>query len=305
MASWLSALKRSRDTLGESLANVFSRRNLDHEQSLEDLEEALLAADLAPRLAMELIEGLQGDAKLSVEEKREKLRASLLSALPAVPPLPVPAEGPLVVLIVGVNGSGKTTTTAKLAHRFQRDGKRALLAAADTFRAAGSDQLVLWANKLGCPVVSGKTGSDAASVAFDAVKSACARKSDVVFIDTAGRMHTKKPLMLELEKIQRSLSKAVPDAPHATWIVLDASLGQNAVAQARYFHEMVPLTGVVITKLDGSSRAGFLFSVYQELKVPVYFAGLGEGEDDLEVFDPESFVNALIADSEEERSLSV
>ena len=203
------------------------------------------------------------------------------------------------MLVVGVNGSGKTTTSAKLAHLFKTKGQRALLAAADTFRAAGSDQLVLWANRLGCDVVSGKTGSDAASVAFDAVKAAEARGVDIVLIDTAGRMHTKKPLMLELEKIQRSLGKAIKGAPHETWIILDASLGQNAVAQARFFHEMVPLTGVVVTKLDGSSRAGFLFSVYQELQVPVYFAGLGEGENDLAVFSPESFVDALLAVEEE------
>jgi fused signal recognition particle receptor len=281
--------------IGQSLSGVFSRKHADHEEALEELEEALLGADLSPRLVMKLIEELEEDAQLAPIEKKAHLRRALLNALPPVPDLPSTPEGPLVVLVVGVNGSGKTTTTAKLAHWFQKKGQRSLLAAADTFRAAGSDQLVLWADRLGCEVVSGKTGSDAASVAFDAVKAAEARGADVVLIDTAGRMHTKKPLMLELEKIQRTLGKAMIGAPHATWIVLDASLGQNAVAQARFFHDIVPLTGVIVTKLDGSSKAGFLFSVYQELQVPVYFAGLGEGEDDLEIFDPESFVDALLA----------
>lgn len=296
MASWFQALKKSRDGLTTSLSGLFRRKDADHEQTLEDLEEALLGADLAPRLVMELIEELEDHPRATPIEKRERIRQRLVSTLPARPTLSLEKiDGrPQVVLLVGVNGSGKTTTTAKLARMWVREGRKALVAAGDTFRAAGTDQLRLWAERVGCDVVAGKTGSDAASVAFDAVTAACARGVDAVFVDTAGRMHTRKPLMDELAKIVRSVGKAAEGAPDEVWMVLDASLGQNAVHQARFFSEVVPLTGVVITKLDGSSRAGFLFSIVGELNVPVCFAGLGEGEDDLERFDPVAFVDALL-----------
>jgi fused signal recognition particle receptor len=204
--------------------------------------------------------------------------------------LPVPA----VLLLVGINGSGKTTTAAKLAHQALRAGRKPLLGAADTFRAAGSHQLKVWADRIGCEAVIGATGGDAAAVAYDAIDAALARQCDTVIVDTAGRMHTREPLMRELQKIRAAMDKRLPGAPQHTWVVLDAMLGQNAVVQARQFHEITPLTGAVVTKLDGSSKGGFLFAIRQELEIPVYFAGLGEGADDLAPFDPESFVAAML-----------
>jgi fused signal recognition particle receptor len=196
--------------------------------------------------------------------------------------------------VVGVNGSGKTTTCAKLAHRAAAEGLTPLLCAADTFRAAGSDQLRIWAERLGCEVVAGATGADPAAVAFDALGAAIARKSDLLIVDTAGRMHTKQPLMQELVKVRRSLGKRKAGAPEATWIVLDAALGRNAIAQARTFHEAVPLTGIVVSKLDGSSKGGFVFTLADELGIPVLFAGLGEGAGDLVPFDRRRFVGGLL-----------
>jgi len=203
-------------------------------------------------------------------------------------------EYPTVILVVGVNGSGKTTTCAKLARLAEKSGLEPILGAADTFRAAGADQLKWWGNELGYDVVAGATGADTAAVAYDAVDAAIARKKDVLIVDTAGRMHTREPLMRELEKVRNAMAKRLPGAPHETWIVLDAMIGQNALAQAKVFHDAAPLTGAVLAKLDGSAKAGFVFSVNQEMEVPIRFAGLGEGKDDLAVFQPDEFVSALL-----------
>jgi fused signal recognition particle receptor len=201
---------------------------------------------------------------------------------------------PRVVAIVGVNGSGKTTTAAKLARCARQNGCVPLLAATDTFRAAGSDQLRIWAQRVECAVVAGKHGADAAAVAYDAVQAAIARQCDIAFIDTAGRMHTKQHLMVELQKICRSMDKALPGAPHETWIVLDASLGSNAIKQASMFKDSIGLTGAVIAKLDGSSKAGFVLALEKELGLAIRFVGLGEGMDDLAPFDAAEFSHALI-----------
>ena len=234
---------------------------------------------------------------------RELLRQRLLDALPPGEPTKWQSGGgPHSVLIVGVNGSGKTTSAAKLARCLLREGKSPLLGVADTFRAAGADQLKLWAERVGCPSVVGETGADAAAVAFDALESAWSRGADVLIVDTAGRMHTRKPLMDELQKVHRTLGKRQPGAPHDVWIVLDATIGQNALVQARQFHQTIPLTGVIIAKLDGSAKAGFLFGVARELDVPVLYAGLGEQMDDLVPFDPESFVDAILGIQETVRS---
>jgi fused signal recognition particle receptor len=196
--------------------------------------------------------------------------------------------------MLGVNGAGKTTTCAKLAWRASKQGRKVLLGAADTFRAAGTEQLRMWGENLKVQVVSGQQGSDAAAVAFDALEAAHARGADLLFVDTAGRMHTKSHLMDELQKMVRALQKRDPEAPHATWMVLDASLGQNSLNQARVFHEAVPLSGLILTKLDGSSKAGFLFNIQKELPgVPVLFSGLGEAKEDLVPFDATSFLDAL------------
>lgn len=293
MASWKGALSKTREKLSSSWSGVFRRGGAVDELTLEALEETLLQADVPVRFAGELLEAVERGGK--GVDRLDTVRGLLLDALKEAPSFAWSRDpGPLAVLVVGVNGSGKTTTTAKLAHRVLAAGKRPLLAAADTFRAAGSEQLQLWAKRVGCDVVGGATGADAAAVAYDALEATIARQADVLLVDTAGRMHTKAPLMQELQKVGRSLAKRLPGAPHETWMVLDASIGQNALLQAREFHAAVPLTGVVIAKLDGSSKAGFLFGVARELGVPIRFAGLGEQAEDLVPFDAGAFVDALL-----------
>jgi fused signal recognition particle receptor len=266
--------------------------------SAEELEEQLLLADLPVRLVDEILEALEGGRP---PDRLAAVRKILLDTCGKAEPFAwQQAASPLTILAVGVNGSGKTTTCAKLAHLAMASGLKPLLGAADTFRAAGSEQLRQWAGRVGCDSVGGAQGADAAAVAFDALDAAVARGADVLILDTAGRMHTKEPLMDELRKMVRAVGKRVDGAPHEVWIVLDASLGQNAVTQAKVFHEAVPLTGVVVTKLDGSSKAGFLFAIARELGVPIRYVGLGEGEDDLAPFDPEAFVDGLLGLEESE-----
>jgi fused signal recognition particle receptor len=302
MAKWFKALTKSRKGLTGALANVFSRKRPLDAETLEDLEEALLGADVAPRLAAQLIAELEKNSRGQDVDGRQLLKDLLLKRFDEQPAfdwanLPHGA----CVLVVGVNGSGKTTSTAKLSHMAQDKGLQPLMGAADTFRAAGTEQLRMWAEMVNCDVVAGEQGSDAAAVAYDALAASIARDKDILFIDTAGRMHNKAPLMEELRKIVRSLNKCLPEAPHETWIVLDASIGQNALVQARMFNEVTPLTGVVITKLDGSSKAGFLFSVKEELGVPILFTGLGELKEDLIPFSAEEFVDGLLdMDGEEQ-----
>ena len=297
MVTWINALARTRKNITGTLARVFSRETPPDEVSIEELEATLLQADVPVRLAAQLTGDLQKAYRGLRVSKKEMLKKILVDALPAAAPFEWRRpEKPLTVLIVGVNGSGKTTTCAKLAHLAAEAGAQPLLAATDTFRAAGADQLKWWAGKLDCEVVAGAAGADAAAVAYDALEAALARKMDVVIVDTAGRMHTRLPLMQELQKVRNSLAKRQPGAPHETWIVLDATLGQNAIIQARQFHESVPLSGVIISKLDGSSKAGFIFSIAKELDAPIRFVGLGEGHGDLAPFDPNAFVDALLAD---------
>lgn len=294
MASWLKALSKTRKNIGNAIGSILGMGERLDEATLEELEETLLRADVPVRLVGDLLDELS-DTRAKQESHRDILRRRLIEALGEHPTFEWDFESkPMTILIVGVNGSGKTTTTAKLAHQMVQHGKTPLLGAADTFRAAGSEQLRLWADMVGSDVVTGATGADAASVAFDSVDAAIARDADVLFVDTAGRMHNKKPLMEELDKVRRAMDKRLPGAPHETWIVLDASIGQNALIQARMFHEIQPLTGVVIAKLDGSAKAGFLFAVTRELGVPVRFAGLGEQKEDLVPFEPAAFVDALL-----------
>lgn len=294
MASWLDALSRTRSRMANALSRIFSHKKLD-EETLEELEATLLQADLPPRLVSETMAELQRHYRDQEVDARDVLRQLLIKGLGTTRTFDwktVPR--PLAVLLVGINGAGKTTTCAKLAQRALGDGRKPLLGAGDTFRAAGSDQLRIWADRVKCDVVAGQTGADTAAVAFDAVDALLARKLDVLFLDTAGRMHTKQPLMEELSKVKRAMAKRLPEAPHETWIVLDASMGQNALTQARMFKEVAGLTGAVIAKLDGSAKAGFVFSVQRELQVPVLFVGLGEQMDDLAPFDATAFVDALL-----------
>ncbi len=292
LGNWVKALGRTRQTFISGVSRLFKSGKPDA-ATLDQVEEDLLAADIPARLADALVEQLRTSADR--EHWREPLRARLLESFVDQCPfdwdLP---QRPTAVLIVGVNGSGKTTTAAKLAKMARDNGLKPLLGAADTFRAAGSDQLKIWADRVGCDAVGGLQGSDSAAVAYDALQAAVARKADIVFLDTAGRMHTKRPLMDELIKIKRSMSKSVPGAPHHTWMVLDATLGNNALRQAEMFHQQIGLTGIIVSKLDGSAKAGFILAACRDLQIPILFAGLGEGAGDLTPFDPDAFVDALL-----------
>ncbi|HMO03128.1 MAG TPA: signal recognition particle-docking protein FtsY [Kiritimatiellia bacterium] len=295
MNRWFNALGRTRQQFTSALSRLFGRTSALDEETLEELEARLLQADLPVRLSHELLDSLRRDGVARGSDARDVVRRSLREALGEPATYDFRGEQvPQCVLMIGINGSGKTTSTAKLASLVQRQGKTVVLGAADTFRAAGSSQLKLWAERVGCDVVTGAMGADAAAVAFDTMDKAIAKKAEVVIIDTAGRMHTKLPLMDELEKVVRAVGKKLPGAPHHTWIVLDASMGQNAIHQARQFHLRTPLTGAIITKLDGSAKAGFIFAIRQELGIPIRYVGLGEGQDDLAPFDPDEFVDALL-----------
>jgi fused signal recognition particle receptor len=271
--------------------------------SIERLEELLLEADFGVPTTMRLVADVErlatrGDIR-NQNEFAEALRAGVEAALRAGnsdPSLTVAASGPTVMLIVGVNGAGKTTFIGKLAARYRSQGKRVLLAAADTFRAGATDQLRLWAERAGADFVSGKAGSDPAAVAFDAVDAGIARKADVVIVDTAGRLHTSDSLMDELRKVARVLGKRIPDAPHETLLVLDGTIGQNALVQAKTFTAAVPVTGLVVTKVDGTARGGIVVAVHEALDVPVKFLGVGEKIGDLEAFDAEAFSRDLLSE---------
>ena len=295
MANWLTALSRTRKLFAQTLAKLWQGGVAPDGLTLDELEENLLRADVPVALVGELMTQLQHEAGHGGREAADVLRRLLLAALGQHADFAWSSPTkPRAILIVGVNGSGKTTTCAKLAHLAKLAGQQALLGAGDTFRAAGVEQLKWWAQHLHCDIVAGVTGADAAAVAFDAVAAAQARGSDLLLLDTAGRMHTKTPLMQELQKVGNALAKKMPGAPHEVWLVLDATLGQNALVQARQFHAAIPLTGAIIAKVDGSSKAGFVFSVARELGVPICFIGLGEGADDLVTFEAEKFVDALL-----------
>ena len=269
--------------------------------TLEEVEAALLAADLGMAMTTQIVEAVrlayesQGSGGLDVfSVARQEVEKSLAANQPD---LLRAARGPTVVSIVGVNGTGKTTTAAKLAHLTQTRGQTVLLAACDTFRAAAIEQIKLWGTRLKVEVVAGAYGADAASVAHDAVTAAQARKADYLFIDTAGRLHTKHNLMQELQKLHRVIGKQLSGAPHEVLLVLDGSTGMNALNQAREFHKAVPLTGLIVTKLDGTSKGGMVVAIQKELGLPIKFIGLGEQPDDLQPFDAKQFAQALFEEA--------
>jgi fused signal recognition particle receptor len=291
------ALKRTSDVLGGALVRVVRGRKLD-EDLLEEVEETLLRADVgvatSARLCGELREaGKRGEIRAG-EEIVPFLKKSLVGRLGAGELRAAPTR-PTVILIVGVNGSGKTTSIAKLAGWLKGQGKKVVLGAGDTFRAAAVQQLTIWSNRLGIEIVKQDTGADPAAVAFDAADAAQAREADFLIVDTAGRLHTQEHLMRELEKIRRVLGKRIPGAPHETLLVIDATTGQNAVQQARRFHEATPVTGIMLAKLDGTARGGVVLSIRDELDLPVKFIGVGEKITDIEPFDPAAFVEALFS----------
>lgn len=304
--SWMSAvaerlrqgLSRSQRLLQEGLTSLFSAHRVVDERFLEELEELLIAADLGPAVSRHFTDRLRDEARAgrvgSSEDVREALRRFLLETLePAAQPLDLD-HTPAVLFVLGVNGSGKTTTCGKLAAALKASGKTVLLAAADTFRAAGIEQLQAWGARVGVPVIHQAAGADPGAVVFDAVKAALARKVDALVVDTAGRLHTKQPLMEELAKLTRVAAKQLPGAPHERLMVLDAPTGQNGLAQAKLFSAHVGLTGVILTKLDGTAKGGIVVRIHQELGLPVKLVGIGEGSEDLQPFDPKAFVGALL-----------
>lgn len=295
-AKWRSGLAKTSKTTFGRLATLFGATEITHE-TWDELEALLIQADLGLETASDVLDALQRVVRTEgltrSEELSEALRAELRARLD-VPPAFDWKNKPSVILVVGVNGSGKTTTIAKLGQRFRGAGKSLLFGAADTFRAAAVDQLQVWGERLGVEVVSGAPESDPGAVAFNSVQSGVARGMDLIIIDTAGRLHTRFNLMEELKKVNRVVGKALPGAPHAVWLVLDATTGQNALQQAKAFKEAVGVTGVILSKLDSSARGGFAFAIQRELGLPILFAGLGEKPEDLTPFDPNAFVDGIL-----------
>lgn len=292
------ALVKTGSLLGNKLRTLFSG-SLD-ETTLDKLEQLLYEADLGRQTAADLTQKvreihaanptLDGNGLISaIRGEIAQILSKQSTQLTSVPT----GEGPMVILVVGVNGNGKTTSVAKLAKLFKDQEKKVLIGGADTFRAAAMEQLDTWASRIGVEIVKGNAKSDPAAVVFDALAAGKSRGADVVIIDTAGRLHTKTDLMHELEKIRRACKKLSPNSPHETLLVLDATTGQNAIEQAKTFNQFTPITGLILTKLDGSAKGGIIVSIYRQLGIPVKFIGVGEGLDDLEPFQPENFVNAL------------
>ncbi|HMB69299.1 MAG TPA: signal recognition particle-docking protein FtsY [bacterium] len=292
-------LTRTRDQLADGVRGIVKGRSTFDEEMWEELEELLLKSDVGAVTADELVEELRREAgrwsRPDAAEMLAVLRKSIAVRLGSdrAELAPTPDDGPVVVLVVGVNGVGKTTTIAKLAARLREQDRKVVLAAADTYRMAAVEQLVEWANRVDVPVVRGHEGADAASVAFDGLEAAIARGADVLIVDTAGRLHTKSNLMDELAKVRRVLDRRLPGAPHETLLVLDATTGQNALQQARAFGAL-GVTGLVLAKLDGTARGGVVLAIRRELDVPVKFVGVGERVEDLQEFDPAAFAEALV-----------
>jgi fused signal recognition particle receptor len=299
---WFARLKdglaRSSSALTEGITNIFTKRKLDH-LTLEELEELLIQADLGPATAAKLVEAFSKN-RFGRDVEPEEVRQFLADQISAIlAPVAVPlkidtSRRPHVVLVVGVNGTGKTTTIGKLARQWRAEGRSVMIAAGDTFRAAAVEQLKVWGERAGCPVLTAPAGSDAASLAFDALTRARAQGTEILAIDTAGRLHNKDNLMAELAKIVRVLKKVDPTAPHSVLLVLDATTGQNAHAQVETFRDMVQVNGLVVTKLDGSARGGVVVALAERFKLPVHAIGVGESIDDLRAFDPNDFARGLV-----------
>lgn len=292
-----SALGRSRAALQERFDTLFGRNQID-EQLFEDLEETLLSADVGVHTTDAILAELREHARADEVDAavlREALRNAIRTRLEGVAgALERPTDAkPWVILVVGVNGSGKTTTIGKLAARFKAQGMQVMLAAADTYRAAAADQLSVWADRAGADIVKREPGTDPGAVVYDALQAATARGHDVVLVDTAGRLQTAKPLMEQLTKIRRVIGKVCPDGPHETLLVLDGTMGQNGLSQARLFHEATPLTGAAVTKLDGTAKGGMVLTLAAEMDLPIRLIGIGEQIDDLKDFDADAFVEAL------------
>jgi fused signal recognition particle receptor len=293
-------LKKSHDNISHRIDAVIGRRNKIDEELFSQLEEILLSADVGVKTTQKLLKYLYEDishsGKQDIRLLKHFLKQELIKILTADEmPYPAVTEPPHVILLVGINGVGKTTTIGKLAKKFRAKGSKVLLACADTFRAGAISQLKIWAERVGAHTLSQREGADPAAVAYDAVKAASARGIDVAVIDTAGRLHTKVNLMEEMKKIKRVIAKAKEGAPHEVYLVIDATTGQNALAQAREFHEALGLTGLILTKLDGTAKGGIVVGIRDELKVPIHYIGVGERLDDLREFNAKEFVEALLS----------
>lgn len=291
-----SGIAKTKQNIIQRVENVFQQKQID-ETSVDEIEEILISSDFGAQSAAEITtllksKILSGEIK-TLDSLKSFLRQEMTRILGHSQPIVFFGEKPFVILTIGVNGAGKTTTIGKLASRFVSDGFSVLIGAADTFRAAAIEQLQTWAVRAGADIVTHKSGSDPAAVAFDTVEAAKHRGIDVVIIDTAGRLQTKTPLMEELKKINRVIKKSIPDAPQEILLVLDATTGQNAISQARLFNEAIGVTGIALTKLDGTAKGAIIFAIKKELGIPVRLIGVGEGIDDLKDFNPEDFVKAL------------
>ncbi|HJX30344.1 MAG TPA: signal recognition particle-docking protein FtsY [Thermodesulfobacteriota bacterium] len=293
-----SSLRKTHEILVTPVDELILGRKKIDEDTFEGLEEILLASDVGPQTALSLIQKVQKKVGYGEYDKKNLLREYLKEEILAIlaerqDPLDISQSQPFVIMVIGVNGSGKTTTIAKLAHQMHSQGKKVLLAAADTFRAAGIEQLEIWGERVGCEMIKHKKGSDPSAVAYDAIHAALARNVDVLIVDTAGRLHTKVNLMEEIKKIKRIMGREYPGSPHEVLLVLDSTTGQNAIAQATMFKEALGYTGIVLTKLDGSAKGGVIVGISNELKIPIRFIGIGEKMEDLREFNAQEFVEAL------------
>lgn len=296
-------LKRQTPTFQKAFSGIFSGAKID-DDALEELEEALYTADFGHETVEEIIDEIKAAYKQDKSMRGEdaaRIGAKVLTRVleGAEGRVELGKNQPEVICLVGVNGAGKTTTSAKLAYQYQEDGRSVLLGACDTFRAAANEQIKHWAERLDIDIVASQHGADSAAVAFDAYAAAQSRGRDLVILDTAGRLHTKSNLMKELEKLDRVIKKQDETAPHHSWLVVDGSLGSNSIEQARVFHQSFPLTGLIVTKLDGTSRGGAIVGIYRELKLPIYFVGLGEQPDDLQPFSAQDYSNAIFGITDE------
>jgi fused signal recognition particle receptor len=301
-AAYKAGLAKTRGGFVARLGKLFGKKQIDA-QTLDQLEEVLFTADIGPRAAERIFQSVKTGLTKTELEASDKIWSQIRKTSKDILAVDAPAvdlgkHKPFVLLVLGVNGVGKTTTIGKLAQRWTDDGKKVLLAAGDTFRAAATEQLEEWAKRAKVEIVKGKAGGDPSSVIFDAIKRGVDDGFDIVICDTAGRLHSNAGLMDELKKLRRVSDKAMPGAPHETWMVLDATTGQNAIAQAKTFKTDMEITGIVLTKLDGSSKGGVVLGICDELKVPVRFVGIGEKIGDLRPFDPAAFVDALYADAQ-------
>jgi fused signal recognition particle receptor len=288
-------LAKTRQSFAEGFGRILTGRKKVDAAVLEQIEELLITADVGVPTATALIERISAAKVADVEALQNVLRTEVLALLSQHPPTVSATAKPHVIMVVGVNGVGKTTTIGKLAARFTAQGRSVLIAAADTFRAAAADQLAIWAERAGAGIVRHKDGTDPAAVAYDAVDAALARQTDVVIVDTAGRLHTKVNLMAEIKKVKRSIAKRLPEAPHEVLLVVDATTGQNAVSQAQMFHQALGVSGIALTKLDGTAKGGIVIAICQAFSIPLQYIGIGESIEDLQDFDPEHFVDALFS----------